>query len=168
MDDRGQQVVANDYMVEAGYICFPSKPARISTVVGSGAVVVVWDRRNRRGGLTHYSRPYREKGVPSTARFAAPAIVTLVRMFLESGSSEADLETHLFGGASNREVDGYLEGIAESNIKVGMEILEKLQITKVQVDTGGSRGRKVVFNTGTGEVILAKVERIRATDWYPQ
>jgi hypothetical protein len=25
----------------------------------------------------------------------------------------------------------------------------------------------VVFHTATGEVVLAKVDRIRATDWYP-
>ncbi|WP_027189307.1 chemotaxis protein CheD [Paucidesulfovibrio longus] len=168
MDDDGRQVVANEFMLGAGCICLPSKAAKICAVVGSGAVVAVWDRRRRRGGMTHYARPYREPGGRSTAMYAAPAIVTLVRMLLDSGSSPADLETHLFGGASNRKVEGFREGLGEDNVKVGLEILEKLRIRGVQRDVGGTRGRKVVFNTGTGEVVLAKVERIRASDWYPQ
>ncbi|MGE4290998.1 MAG: chemotaxis protein CheD [Desulfovibrio sp.] len=168
MDEGGRQVVANEYMLGAGCICLPAKSARVCTVVGSGAVVTVWDSRRRRGGMTHYARPYREPDKRSTAMYAAPAIVTLVRMLLEGGSSPADLEAHLFGGASNPDMAGHREGLAEDNVRVGLELLEKLQVRRVQRDVGGTRGRKVVFNTGTGEVILAKVERIRASDWYPQ
>lgn len=168
MDEAGRQVVANEFMLGPGCICLPAQPAKICAVVGAGVTVTVWDRRRKRGGMTHYARPYREQGRRSTAMYAAPAIVTLVRMLLDSGSSTADLETHLFGGASNRELEGHREGLGEDNIKVGLEILSKLRIQRVQLDAGGTRGRKVVFNTGTGEVILAKVERIRASDWYPQ
>lgn len=168
MTEQGRQVVANELLLGAGCVCLPSRPMRLCAVVGAGAVVTVWDRRLERGGMTHYARPYREPGGRSTAVYAAPAIVALVRMLLDSGSSTEDLETHLFGGAANSEAEGFLPGLAEDNIRVGMEILEKLRIVRVQVDVGGSRGRKVVFHTGTGEVILAKVERIRSSDWYPQ
>lgn len=167
MSDDGRQIVVSDVMLGAGYVCVPSRPARLCAVVGSGGVVTIWDRRRERGGMTHYVRPYREPGGPSTARYAAPAIVALVRMLLHSGSRVGDLEAHLFGGAENSKAPGYLEGVAKDNVRVGLEILEKLRVPRVQRDTGGERGRKVVFHTATGEVVLAKVDRIRATDWYP-
>ncbi|MEF2144741.1 MAG: chemotaxis protein CheD [Desulfovibrionaceae bacterium] len=118
--------------------------------------------------MANYARPYREKGVPSTAKYAAPAIVTLVRMLLESGSVVADLETHLIGGGSNPEAEGYQEGLGDQNVKVGLELLDKLNLSSVDMDVGGNWGRKVVFHSATGELVLARVERIRSSDWYPQ
>ncbi|SKA89784.1 chemotaxis protein CheD [Paucidesulfovibrio gracilis DSM 16080] len=168
MKDRQRQVMVSDVMLGAGYVCVPAEPSRLCAVVGAGAVVTIWDRRRAVGGMTHYARPFRDPGGPSTAIFAAPAIVTLVRMLLKGGSNAPDLEAHLFGGADNPEAPGYASGMAEDNVRVGLEILEKLHVTRVQRDTGGQRGRKVVFHTATGEVMLAKVERIRGTDWYPQ
>jgi chemotaxis protein CheD len=40
-------------------------------------------------------------------------------------------------------------------------------IRVVSEDTGGEKGRKIVFNTGTNEVAVLKVDRLRKGDWYP-
>jgi chemotaxis protein CheD len=117
--------------------------------------------------MSHYLRPYRQSH-PSTAIFAAPAIVALVRMFQTQGSSTGDIEAHLYGGAVNPHSLSYVEGLSEKNVQVGLEVLSKLEINIAGQDVGGSRARKIVFNTRTGETLVAKVDRVRETDWYPE
>lgn len=117
--------------------------------------------------MAHYCRPYREKNMPSTARYAGPAIVGLVRMLEKEGSRAGELSVHLLGGASNEAVFSYEKGLAQENIKVGLEILGKLGLGKVGVDTGGHQARRVQFDTSNGQVALGTVGNLGANEWYP-
>ncbi len=161
-----RDIIQRDHFIKPGYVYMPVEPTQLRTVVASGIAVTVFDRRRKIGGMGHYIRPYREKGL-STAIFAAPALAALTRMFLDSGSGISDLETHFYGGARNEQAAGFKPGISEENIRIGKEILTKIGITLSGQDVGGERGRKIVFHTGTGEIMMAKVEAVRASDWYP-
>ncbi|MHC4872270.1 MAG: chemotaxis protein CheD [Planctomycetota bacterium] len=159
--------VTRDFFVEPGYVCVPAKPAKLAVVVSSGVAVALFDRKKKKGGLGHYIEPYRRHGL-STAMFAAPAIVSLVNMFLDHGCSKEDIEAHIFGGAENSDSSRHNDRVGNENIAVGLEILKKMNIRISTQDTGGTMGRKIVFHTGTGETVVAKVEKIRESDWYPQ
>jgi chemotaxis protein CheD len=117
--------------------------------------------------MGHYIRPVREDGF-STAMFAAPAIVTLAEMMFAGGSAASDLEAHLYGGANNSEAARFEPELAERNVWSGEEILAKLGIAIASRDVGGKRGRKVIFHSVTGETVVARVDRVRASDWYPE
>ena len=93
--------------------------------------------------------------------------MALAQMFFKNGSSHLDLEAHFCGGAVNPESANYISGQSEENVKVGLEILSKLGIAIAGKDVGGHRARKIAFHTGTGEIMVAKVDTVRATDWYP-
>lgn len=159
-------VVKKDHFIEPGYVYMPASPTRLCAVVASGVGITMYDRRRRIGGMAHYIRPYRQKNL-STAAFAAPAITALSRFFLDTGSVAADLETHFYGGAVNPDAEGFEPGVSEDNGRIGIEVLEKLGIPLTGKDVGGERARKLVFHSGTGEIMMAKVEAVRATDWYP-
>lgn len=159
--------VTKDFFVEPGYVCVPAKPSKLAVVVSSGIAVALFDKKLKKGGIGHYVEPYRRQGL-STAMFAAPAIVSLVNMFLDHGCSKEDIEAHIFGGAENSESNRFDGKIGSENITVGLEILKKMNIKVSTRDTGGTMGRKIVFHTGTGETVVAKVERIRESDWYPR
>lgn len=161
-----QQPVARDFILEPGFVCAPLEPMRLSVVVASGVAVTLFDPKRKRGGMGHYIRPFRTEG-RSTALFAAPSIVTLVRMLLKGGARPEELEAHLYGGAANPEADNFAHGVSEQNIQVGQEILDRMRIPLSGADTGGARARKVVFHTGTGETVVARVDRVRRSDWYP-
>ena len=165
---RSDEVVVQDAFIEPGYAYLPAVPTRLSTVVASGVAVAMYDVRREVGGMNHYVFPKRRQDAPSTARFALPAIVALFNMLRDSGSRTEDIEVHMFGGASNSQSERHVPGLAEDNVRVGREILAKLKLTKIHADTGGARGRKVIFNTKTGETVVAIVERIRESDWYPE
>ena len=161
------EVVAHDFFMEPGYVCLPAKPTRLAAVVTSGVAVTIYDTRRKRGGMSHYVEPRRRRGI-STAMYAAPAIVSLVKMFTESGSSADDLEAHMYGGARNNECPRYDEAKTDENLEVGRELLRKLGVPVSGEDVGGRRARKVVFHSASGETVVAKVDRVRVTDWYPE
>ncbi|MCC8189900.1 MAG: chemotaxis protein CheD [Planctomycetes bacterium] len=149
-----------------GFLCLPSLPTRLCTVIASGVAVTIYDRVQGFGGIGHYSHPFRQ-GYGSTADFAAPALVGLVRMFRAAGSCPRHLETHLYGGADNPAAPGCDPGRGRRNATIGREILEKLGVPIVGADTGGRFARKLVFYTGTGESMLAKVVDLDWENWYP-
>jgi chemotaxis protein CheD len=88
-------------------------------------------------------------------------------MLLPHGYSPQDLEASIFGGACNPEAAGFVPDLHEENVRVGLEILHKLGITDIKNNTGGTKARKLMFDTGTGETVIAETHRVRSTDWYP-
>lgn len=160
------EVRVRDLFLNPGYVCVPPEPARLAVVAASGVAVTLYDPDNRRGGMGHYIRPIREAGF-STAMFAAPSIVTLAQMMFAAGSVPSGIEAHLYGGASNSEADGFAPELAEENVRVGEELLARMGISLAGKDVGGTRARKIIFHTATGETVVAKVERVRSSDWYP-
>jgi chemotaxis protein CheD len=151
-----------------GYICLPKEPTKLYTVVGAGIVVTIFDNKLKYGGMNYYTRPIRNQSSKSTPVYACPAIVGLLNMFLKHGAKIENLEAHVYGGASNPDAEDYVDGLSEKNIEVGLEILELKKIRVTGKDIGGDRGRKVAFNSSTGESVVAKVDRIRSVDWYPE
>lgn len=149
-----------------GFLCVPTKPTRLCTIIASGVAVTVYDRHQCFGGVGHYSHPLRAGGV-STPDFAAPALVGLFRMFERAGSEPRHLETYMYGGADNPEDPGYEAGRGFLNSQIGFEILAKLGVRVAGTDIGGRFARKLVFYTGTGESMLAKVTESECEEWYP-
>lgn len=158
--------LAKKYFLEPGFVCVPREPLHLVAVVASGVAVTVYDRRLHRGGMGVYTHP-RRVAEQSTAVFAAPSISSLVKLLTSSGSGRSDLEAHLCGGAVNLSSPYFIRGQSEENIQVGEEVLTRLGVEIVGRDVGGVKPRKIILNTGTGEIFIAKVNRVRRTDWYP-
>ncbi|MBF0349532.1 MAG: chemotaxis protein CheD [SAR324 cluster bacterium] len=154
--------------LKPGYGYIPETPETLFAVVGSGIVVTLYDSRVRLGGMTYYCFPCREPEKPSTSYYAAPAIISLIQEMLSLGACREDIEAQIFGGACNPEHELYQADIHEQNARIGMEILDKQNISVTSQEVGGKRGRKIGFNTGTGETAVIKINSIRSVDWYPQ
>lgn len=159
--------VTRTLLMAPGFLCLPTQPTRLCTVIASGIAVTVFDRKQSLGGVGHYSHPFRQDGL-STPDFAAPALVGLIRMFTKAGSNPKHLETYLYGGADNPDAPHFpgLRGI--TNLRAGKEILAKLGIRIAGSDVGGRFARKLVFYTGTGEAMLAKIDDLDINHWYPE
>lgn len=152
--------------VDAGSVNVPEKPMWIATVVASGVVVTIYDAIRKVGGITHYTHPIRKNGL-STARFAAPAIVGLVKKMESRGCNRSQMEVNFYGAAENNIAPRYNPGLSNKNVTVGEEVLQKLNISLTGKDIGGKRARKIMFNSETGETVVAKVNKVRSEDWYP-
>ena len=159
--------VTRTVYLDPGFLCLPQQPTRLCTVVASGVAVTIFDRDLCVGGVGHYSHPKR-LGHASTAEYAAPALVGLVSMFRNAGSDPRSLETYLYGGADNPDAPGFDCGRGMRNWQAGLEILAKLGVRVTGSDLGGRFARKLIFYTGTGENVLAKVNDLDDQHWYPR
>lgn len=159
--------VTRTLITRPGFLCLPSQPTRLCTVIASGVAVTVYDRQQCFGGIGHFTHPRRIGGM-STPDFAAPALVGLFRMFINAGSKLCNLETYVYGGADNPEIPGYVSARGLLNSRAGFDILGKLGVRIAGSDVGGRFARKLIFYTGTGECVVAKVMDTPREEWYPE
>ncbi len=151
-------------ILEAGQVVFSGRPSLLSSVCGSGVVVTLWDRIKRSGGMAHCIFPERRLQQRPTNYHADIAIPLLIREFLNRTNYAFGLEAQIFGGGSLREVS---LNTASKTVKAARRILRKFNIPVTSEDTGGGVGRKIIFNTFSGDVIVLKTKKIRLTDWAP-
>ncbi len=156
-DDKGK------YFVQPGYIFVSKEPYLLSTVLGSCISVCIWDPAQGFGGMNHYihARPFNKE---RTAHYGTVSIPHLIRTMIKSGSKQASLKAHIVGGAQNPRMGSAI--IGQQNIQVAETLLREYFIDIVTFDTGGQLGRKVVFDTESGEIAVYKVNKLREEDWY--
>ncbi|MGR3319951.1 MAG: chemotaxis protein CheD [Candidatus Anammoxibacter sp.] len=154
-------------LVKPGDLCFPEKTNLLCAVVGSGVAITVFDTKRRCGGMCYYIKPLRNNPNETSTSFACPSIIGLLNMLLGSGSQLKYLEAQLYGGAANQKAEGHINGLGDQNVNVAKEILNLQNVRIVGTGIGGTYGRKVVFDTSSGETVIAKVDNIRSSDWYP-
>jgi chemotaxis protein CheD len=154
-----------DCYLPPGHIYLGREPSLIWTVLGSCVAVSVWDSRKMLGGMSHFLYPFTADRRKATARYGNVAIRYLVKMFLEDGTKGKNLKAQLFGGAQSDSAD--CSEIAKENLQMARMILKSYHIAVVSEDTGGTMGRKIVYNTQKNEAIVYKVNAIRRSDWYP-
>ncbi|MBU1342901.1 MAG: chemotaxis protein CheD [Proteobacteria bacterium] len=153
------------YLLQPGYIFVPDQPVSISTVIGTGVCICIYDNKKQMGGMNHFQFPYMAKKGKTTAVYGNVATIALIKIMLARDSEKHHLEAQIFGGACNPKKTG--SGIGRENIEIARNTLLKYKIPILSEDVGGEKGRKVVFNTSTNDVAVLKVESLRHVDWYP-
>jgi chemotaxis protein CheD len=78
-------------------------------------------------------------------------------------SDRKNWDIHVLGGAANVTMKS---AVGSLNIDYAITWLEKNKYSISSRDIGGSLGRKVIFNTETGELLVYKIKKIRESDWY--
>lgn len=156
-----------EYFLNAGYIYVPGVPTLISAVLGSCVSVCLWDRNRECGGMNHFLYPVTRDPSKATPVYGNVSTKALVRFFLEEGSAIKHLEAQIFGGAFPS--GGAPEGarVSRENVDIARHILRQNNIPVVSEDTGGHKGRKLVYNNLTNEMLVIRVEALRQADWYP-
>jgi chemotaxis protein CheD len=153
------------YYLKPGYTFFSREPALISTVMGAAVTVCLWDRNKRYGGASHFLFPKTLNKGMATTRYGNVAVLTLIRLLMGDGSEKASLEAQIFGGGDRDSLSEDTLGM--QNVFVARKILSRQGISVTSEDVGGAKGRKLVFKSDTGEVLVLKVGRLRQEDWPP-
>lgn len=158
----------NKVLVEPGYIYLPTNPTFLYAMVGSGVVITIFNKKLKLGGMSYFVRPIRDSDEHyATPNFSGPAIIGLLNLLNEMKSDNEDLEANIYGGAENPKSVGYVPSLGEQNIQSAIYILTQKNIQINVIDSGTDKGRIVIFNSGTGEILLAKVDEISPELWYP-
>ena len=152
------------YHLEPGFVYASAKGAVIRTVVGSCVAVCLWDRRLMAGGMNHFVHPVTRERDPRTTSFGNVALPVLVKMMRkEFDCRKADLQAQIFGGASP--MNRGARSVGAENVAVARSFLDKTGIAVVSEDIGGYLGRKILFDTATGQAAILKVRQLRSGDW---
>lgn len=131
----------------------------VTTVLGSCVAVCIWNERARVGGINHYLLPLWNGEGLATPKYGNIAIGRLVDK-VQTMSGAGPLIAKVFGGASMwSQVSGAL-AVGERNIELAFRILEELKIKVVSQDVGGEMGRKVIFDTESGSVLLRRNQSV--------
>ena len=139
-----------------GALFAQAEPHLVTTVLGSCVAVCLWEPQLALGGINHYLLPlWNGEGLP-TPRYGSVAIPRLVERLVELGARRERLQAKVFGGASMWQAGDGLLAVGERNIVLARHLLEELRIPILGSDLGGMQGRKIVFNSGTGEVLLRR------------
>jgi chemotaxis protein CheD len=129
------------------------EPAQIRTILGSCVSICLWDQRQRRGGMNHFLLPASREGEPASLRFADVATKALLEKLHLLGSRPQSLEARIFGGSSMFQNENrYAISLGARNVAAALELMKNAGIPVGVRDTGGSQGRKIVFNTDDGMV----------------
>ena len=117
--------------------------------------------------MNHFLYPRASKREESTPLFGNAAVYALIKFFRDDGSEIKNLEAQIFGGAVPEESSKESASVARENVFIARRLLVRHGVKITAEDTGGRKGRKIIFNTYTNEVAIMHVDKIRKEDWYP-
>ena len=136
-----------------GQMYAASHAALVSTVLGSCVAVCLWDPVARVGGMNHYLLPS-GKG----PRYASEAMPLLIEEMTSKGAFVARMVAKVFGGACV--IPGFTgprQAIGTQNAEAAMKFLAEHSIPVRAEQTGGRRGRKLLFHTGNGQAYVKEI-----------
>jgi chemotaxis protein CheD len=146
--------------LKPGELCVASEPTLISTVLGSCISVTMFSRRFKTGAMCHALLPKKsDPSGPDAFRFVDHAILHMIREFRRIGVRQGDIEVKLFGGSDVLPSDKRKATVGDQNVQRAFEIIEREGLTLIAEDVRGERGRKIFFNTSTGEILLKRIKR---------
>ncbi len=125
----------------------------LKTILGSCVGVILHDPVRRISGLAHVMLPTRARGDSAIGKYADTAIPALLAMLTGNGSRASSLRAYLVGGAKMFPMaSGPIGSIGDQNVSAARKALAEAAVPIVFEDTGGTRGRTVIFDNSKGEV----------------
>jgi chemotaxis protein CheD len=152
-------------VIQAGYIVYSIEPSLLLSVCGNGVVVTLQDPVNKVGGMAHCVFPDSTKGETPTNFHSNIAIRSLYKKINQHKRLTRHVEAQLFGGAN---FCGIKKKRASQLIADIRKQLDMMKVKVVAEDVSGNIGRKIIFNTYSGETLVFKTKKVRHSDWTPE
>lgn len=140
------------YLYPGGlFVTVPSY--RITTILGTCVAVCLWDSLLKVGGINHYLLPLWNGDGLASPRYGNIAIEKLVERMMENGSRLTDIQAKVFGGKIDDKKES-VYNIGQRNIDLAFSTLKECNIPIVSKSIGGNKGRKILFFSDTGQVLM--------------
>lgn len=143
------------FFLTEGHILITTVPAEIITVLGSCIAVCLWDRQKKIAGMNHFLLPgnLTDEGANPNRGFSATRM--LIKSMTNRKCQLEDLEAKVFGGSNTLQ---QFE-VGKRNTEAALYMLKEAGIPVVASSIGGIAGRKVIFNTRTGKVLMRTLNK---------
>jgi chemotaxis protein CheD len=131
----------------------------IQTILGSCVAVCLYDPILKCGGMNHYMLPlWNGEGLESP-KYGNVAIDMLLAKMTHLSSRKETLIAKVFGGANQYDRKSNAFNIGERNIQLALYTLKKYGIAVAASSLGGAHGRKVLFDTASGQVFMKYIHQ---------
>lgn len=141
------------YFLPPSTICVSIDAQWVTTVLGSCVAVCFFDKKRNIGGINHYMLPYWNGDGLESPKYGNVAILQLFQKMLDFGAKKEDIVCKIFGGAEVLGEQQSVFNVGQRNIELAYKLVAELGISVASSSTGGKQGRKIHYNTGTGEVL---------------
>ncbi|MDD4951642.1 MAG: chemotaxis protein CheD [Desulfovibrionaceae bacterium] len=161
-----EQVKTNQHYLKACACGLFEGPARVSTVLGSCVAVTFHDLELGLGAIFHALLPRSAElepqglGASWVFRYVDSSIRFLAARFEALGLERRNIQVKVFGGANllSRAGSGpWPHCVGQRNAEVAFAELKALGFRVKAHDVGGRQGRKIIFSTADGEVLLKRI-----------
>jgi chemotaxis protein CheD len=149
--------------LKPGEVYFSERPSIVSTVLGSCISVTMFSPERHIGAICHAVLP-EERASGEAFRYVDSSILTMLKGFDRYGIPRSRIEVKLFGGADMLPATPFKtrEGsVGRQNIEIAMRVVEREKLRLVASDLGSTHGRKIFFNTHTGEILLKRLGKVK-------
>jgi chemotaxis protein CheD len=152
-----EELIKNNHYLLAGNIFVPTEPHVITTVLGSCVSVCLWDCVLHIGGMNHFMLPLWNGEGLASPKYGNIAVAKLLDRLQDLGSNRRNVRAKIFGGGVVLKVSNPFMNIGERNIQLAEGMLREKGIPVISSDTGGKTGRKILFNTESGVVLVKRL-----------
>lgn len=132
------------------------EPCLITTVLGSCIAICLYDVKKNIGGINHFMLPLWNGEGLASAKYGNVAMEKLLSEMTKNGANREDIEAKMFGGAN---LVNLTMNVGERNAETAVRILNNENIKLVAKSTGGTQGRKIIFDTSTGSVHMRYIQQ---------
>ena len=153
-DEAGDAPSRPTIYLHGGQVHATAERVAVSTVLGSCVSVCLYDPGAQVGGMNHFLLP-RVGGREASPRFGDVAMPVLLELVLDRGASRDRLRAKIFGGACVLEAfRAGGQSLGDENSELARSFLDSERIPIEARDTGGARGRKLVFLVDRGSATV--------------
>lgn len=152
--------IFNTHFLYPSAIFASREPYIVTTILGSCVSVCICDPVRCTGGINHYMLPLWNGQGLASPKYGNFAIEKLVDKMISFGSRREHLVAKIYGGGEIIPTPVTNFSIGKKNIEIAREILNKMGIQVISSNTGGKNGRKILFNTYSGEVKHTFIDKL--------
>ena len=150
------------YELQQGEVYIAKHPVLVTTLLGSCVSVCLFSRVHGVGAICHALLPLQaNRHCPNNLRYVECAVEEMLRGMGLLGIHHEDIEAKIFGGGRMfPAADGYCalsKDIGSQNVRAAREKLSALKVKIVAERVGGPVGIRLVFNSGTGDVLVKRI-----------
>jgi chemotaxis protein CheD len=128
----------------------------VTTILGSCIALCLWDSKKGIGGINHFMLPTWSGEGEANPKYGNIAIERLLKMMVRLGARKDQLVAKIFGGSSLITDSLGAYSIGDRNLQLAEQMMREHGIPVVAVESGGNSGRRLIFNTHTGVVLMKK------------
>lgn len=156
--------------LKPGEIHLALDPSLITTVLGSCLSITMHHRTTRMSVICHAVMPSivqgRDRKKGAAFQYVDSSLQWMIDQYTGKEIRLSDIEVKMFGGAAmfqDTRSLGKDMNIGKRNVDAALAFFKKRRIPLKAWNVGGNRGRKLIFNTLTGEVLVKFITRTEAS-----